>query len=160
MRAGAIRPSLQGPDASEGGNSRGAELPREVLVWALAALTQAFRIPFDEKFLAGQMPPPYEVNSMLRSNARVNCVQSIAERCRRATTIRQCICAGRNLNLLFLRQKRFLFSNFLRIVRYGRYGEPLIEPIAKAPQAASRASGFDSGYAYQHKVHELARYRA
>jgi len=65
MRAGAIRSSLQGPDASEGRNSLGAVLPREALVWALSALTQAFRIPFDEKLVTGQMPPPYGVNSIV-----------------------------------------------------------------------------------------------
>jgi hypothetical protein len=40
-------------------------LPREALVWALSALTQAFRIPFDEKLVTGQMPPPYGVNSIV-----------------------------------------------------------------------------------------------
>jgi hypothetical protein len=65
MRAGAIRSSLQGPDASEGRNSLGAVLPRAALVWALSALTQAFRIPFDEKLVTGQMPPPYGVNSIV-----------------------------------------------------------------------------------------------
>jgi subfamily B ATP-binding cassette protein HlyB/CyaB len=67
MRAGAARPSLQGPDTSEGGNSHGAVLPREALVWALSALTQAFRIPFDEKLVTGQVPPPYSANSIVRA---------------------------------------------------------------------------------------------
>lgn len=65
MRAGAIRSALQGPDASKGRNSHGAAVPREALVWALAALTQAFRIPFDEKLATGQIPPPYGVNSIV-----------------------------------------------------------------------------------------------
>ena len=64
MRAGATRPSLQGPDTSEGRNSHGAALPGDALVWALSALTQAFRIPFDGKLVTGQMPPPYRVNSI------------------------------------------------------------------------------------------------
>jgi hypothetical protein len=40
-------------------------LPREALVWVLAALTQAFHIPFEEKLVTGQMPPPYGVNSIV-----------------------------------------------------------------------------------------------
>ncbi|MEK6212280.1 MAG: hypothetical protein AABM64_18295 [Pseudomonadota bacterium] len=40
-------------------------LPREALVWVLSARTQAFRIPFDEKLVTGQMPPPYGVNSIV-----------------------------------------------------------------------------------------------
>jgi len=64
MRAGAARPSMQGPDTSEGRNSHGAVLPRDTLVWALSALTQAFGIPFDEKRVTGQMPPPYRVHSI------------------------------------------------------------------------------------------------
>ncbi len=65
MRSGAVRSSLQGPDAFEGRDSLGAVLPREALVWVLAALTQAFRIPFDEKLVAGQLPPPYAINSIV-----------------------------------------------------------------------------------------------
>jgi subfamily B ATP-binding cassette protein HlyB/CyaB len=64
MRAGATRPALQGPDTSEGRNSHGAVLPRDTLVWALSALTQAFGIPFDEKLVTGQIPPPYRVHSI------------------------------------------------------------------------------------------------
>jgi hypothetical protein len=59
MQAGATRSALQGPDASKGGNSHGAVLPRELLVRVLCALTQAFRIPFDKKPVTGQIPPPY-----------------------------------------------------------------------------------------------------
>jgi len=55
---------MQGPDTSEGRNALGAVLPREALVWVLAVLTQAYRIPFDEKLVTGQMPPPYRVNSI------------------------------------------------------------------------------------------------
>lgn len=65
MRAGAIRSSLQGPDASKGRDSLGTVLPREVLVWALSARTQPFRIPFDEKLVTGQMPPPYGINAIV-----------------------------------------------------------------------------------------------
>ena len=64
MHAGATRPSLMGADTSEGRNSHGAVLPSEMLVWALSALTQAFGIPFDEKLVTGQMPPPYRVDSI------------------------------------------------------------------------------------------------
>ena len=67
MRAGVTRPSLQGPDTLEGRNSHGAVLPSEMLVWALSALTQAFGIPFDEKLVTGQMPPPYRVRSIARA---------------------------------------------------------------------------------------------
>ncbi|HEV8645671.1 MAG TPA: hypothetical protein VGR01_08885 [Burkholderiales bacterium] len=40
-------------------------LSREAFVWALSALTQAFRIPFDEKLVTGQIPPPYGANSIV-----------------------------------------------------------------------------------------------
>jgi hypothetical protein len=52
MRAGAARSALQGPDASKGRNLLCAMLPREALVWAQSALTQAFRVPIPE--VAGQ----------------------------------------------------------------------------------------------------------
>jgi subfamily B ATP-binding cassette protein HlyB/CyaB len=38
---------------------------RKALVWALSALTQYFRIPFDEALLVGQFPPPYEKDSVV-----------------------------------------------------------------------------------------------
>lgn len=65
MRAGSIQSSLQGPDASRGRNSLGAVLPGGALVWVLSALTQAFRVPFDEKPVTGQMPPPSGGNSIV-----------------------------------------------------------------------------------------------
>ena len=37
----------------------------KALVWALSALTQYFRIPFDEALVVGQFPPPYEKDSVV-----------------------------------------------------------------------------------------------
>jgi subfamily B ATP-binding cassette protein HlyB/CyaB len=38
---------------------RAEEIGRDALVWALSALCQYFRIPFDEKLILGEIPPPY-----------------------------------------------------------------------------------------------------
>lgn len=65
MRSGSKQSSLPGPDAPEGRNSLGAVLPGAALVWALSPPTQAFRVPFDERPVTGQMPPPYGVNSIV-----------------------------------------------------------------------------------------------
>lgn len=52
---------LPGPN---GGRAQKNALDRAALVWALSALAQAFRIPFDENLVAGQMPPPYGIDSI------------------------------------------------------------------------------------------------
>lgn len=41
------------------------EIGREALVWVLSALSQYFRIPFDEKLVLGQLPPPYGHESVI-----------------------------------------------------------------------------------------------
>ena len=55
---------LQG---KRGDRARGAALDREALVWALSALSQYFRIPFDEKLAVGQVSPPYDFDSVTRA---------------------------------------------------------------------------------------------
>jgi subfamily B ATP-binding cassette protein HlyB/CyaB len=50
-----------------GRRARSDALDREVLVWVLAALSQVFRIPFDEKLLSGQFSPPYDFESVARA---------------------------------------------------------------------------------------------
>ena len=39
----------------------------EELVWVLSALSQVFRIPFDEKLILGQLSPPYDFESVTRA---------------------------------------------------------------------------------------------
>ena len=51
----------------KGGRARGAALDREALVWVLSALSQVFRIPFDEKLVTGQLSPPYDLESVARA---------------------------------------------------------------------------------------------
>ncbi len=41
------------------------EVSRDTLVWVLSALSQYFRIPFDEKLLLGQVAPPFGYGSIL-----------------------------------------------------------------------------------------------
>jgi subfamily B ATP-binding cassette protein HlyB/CyaB len=50
-----------------GDRARGTALDREALVWALSALSQYFRIPFDEKLVVGQVSPPYDFDSVTRA---------------------------------------------------------------------------------------------
>jgi subfamily B ATP-binding cassette protein HlyB/CyaB len=42
-------------------------LDSEELVWVLSALSQYFRIPFDEKLILGQLSPPYDFESVTRA---------------------------------------------------------------------------------------------
>jgi subfamily B ATP-binding cassette protein HlyB/CyaB len=41
------------------------QVGRDALVWVLSALGQYFRIPFDEKLVLGQVPPPYGHESVI-----------------------------------------------------------------------------------------------
>ena len=50
-----------------GDRARETALGREALVWALSALSQYFRIPFDEKLVVGQVSPPYDFDSVARA---------------------------------------------------------------------------------------------
>jgi subfamily B ATP-binding cassette protein HlyB/CyaB len=46
----------------------GAErIDREAVVWVLSALSQYFRIPFDERLVLGQVSPPFDCKSMVRA---------------------------------------------------------------------------------------------
>jgi len=42
-------------------------LDREALVWALSALSQYFRIPFDERLVTSQLSPSYDFESVARA---------------------------------------------------------------------------------------------
>jgi len=49
--------------------TRGKEnsLDHDALVWVLSALSQYFRIPFDEKLVVGQLSPPYDFDAVVRA---------------------------------------------------------------------------------------------
>ena len=51
----------------KGGRARGTALDRKALVWVLSALSQVFRIPFDEKLVTGQLSLPYDLESVARA---------------------------------------------------------------------------------------------
>ncbi|HEX7955220.1 MAG TPA: ABC transporter transmembrane domain-containing protein, partial [Burkholderiales bacterium] len=50
-----------------GRQTREGTLDREALAWALSALCQYFRIPFDEALAASQLSPPYDFESVARA---------------------------------------------------------------------------------------------
>jgi subfamily B ATP-binding cassette protein HlyB/CyaB len=68
---------LLGPQAAQslpagrlqqpGRRAREGALDREALAWALSALCQYFRIPFDEALAANQLAPPYDLESVARA---------------------------------------------------------------------------------------------
>ena len=49
------------------GRARRIALDREALIWVLSALSQVFRIPFDQEFLSGQLSPPYDLELVARA---------------------------------------------------------------------------------------------
>ena len=51
----------------KGGRARGPALDREALVWVLSALSQIFRIPFDEKLVTSQLAHPYDFDTVARA---------------------------------------------------------------------------------------------
>ena len=51
----------------QGERAHGDALGHEALVWALSALSQYFRIPFDERLVTGQLSPPYDFESVARA---------------------------------------------------------------------------------------------
>lgn len=51
----------------QGRRARSDALDRDALVWVLSALSQYFRIPFDEKLVTGQLSPPYDFESVARA---------------------------------------------------------------------------------------------
>ncbi len=46
---------------------KGISFDHETLIWALSALSQYFRIPFDEKLVSSQLSPPYGFDSVARA---------------------------------------------------------------------------------------------
>ena len=51
----------------QGGRAQNDVLGHEALVWVLSALSQYFRIPFDERLVTGQLSPPYDLDSVERA---------------------------------------------------------------------------------------------
>ena len=51
----------------KGGRAHEDALGHEALVWALSALSQYFRIPFDERLVTSQLSPPYDFESVARA---------------------------------------------------------------------------------------------
>ena len=51
----------------QGGRAQNDVLGHEALVWVLSALSQYFRIPFDERLVTGQLSPPYDFDSVARA---------------------------------------------------------------------------------------------
>ena len=51
----------------KGERAQGDALDHEALVWVLSALSQFFRIPFDEKLVTGQLSPPYDFDTVARA---------------------------------------------------------------------------------------------
>jgi hypothetical protein len=51
----------------KGRRAQGSALDREALVWVLSALSQYFRIPFDERLVTSQLSPPYDFESVARA---------------------------------------------------------------------------------------------
>ena len=44
--------------------SRAGALNAQAMVWALSALTQFHRLPFDPALVMGQMAPPYDLDAL------------------------------------------------------------------------------------------------
>jgi subfamily B ATP-binding cassette protein HlyB/CyaB len=63
----AVQPLPAGRLRQQGRRARSDALDREALVWVLSALSQVFRIPFDEKLITGQLSPPYDFESVVRA---------------------------------------------------------------------------------------------
>ena len=59
--------AVQGLPAEQGARAQGNSFDRDALVWVLSALSQYFRIPFDEKLVTGQLSPPYDLESVARA---------------------------------------------------------------------------------------------
>ena len=53
--------------AEQGRRAQGNALDHEALVWVLSALSQFYRIPFDEKLVTGQLAPPYDFDTVARA---------------------------------------------------------------------------------------------
>ena len=53
--------------AEERTREKGNSLDQQALVWVLSALSQYFRIPFDEKLVTSQLSPPYDFDTVVRA---------------------------------------------------------------------------------------------
>lgn len=65
----AVQPLPAGGLQQQGRRARSEALDREALVWVLSALSQYFRLPFDERLVTGQLSPPYDFESVARAAA-------------------------------------------------------------------------------------------
>jgi hypothetical protein len=63
----AVQPLPSGRLQEQGRRAKSNTLDHEALVWVLSALSQVFRIPFDERLLTGELAPPYDFESVARS---------------------------------------------------------------------------------------------
>ena len=59
--------SLPAARLQEKDRAKGIALDHEALVWVLSALSQVFRIPFDQKLVVGQLSPPYDYETAARA---------------------------------------------------------------------------------------------
>jgi len=59
--------AAQALPAEQGTRAKGNSLDHEALVWVLSALSQYFRIPFDEKLVTSQLSPPYDFDTVARA---------------------------------------------------------------------------------------------
>ena len=63
----AVQSLPSGRRQQQGRRARDEALDREALVWVLSALSQYFRIPFDERLVTSQVSPPYDFESVARA---------------------------------------------------------------------------------------------
>ncbi len=63
-RAAAIQSEPLAPGS--GGPAQDGAVGREALVWVLGALSQVFRIPFDEQLVSSQLTPPCDIDTIVR----------------------------------------------------------------------------------------------
>jgi subfamily B ATP-binding cassette protein HlyB/CyaB len=63
----AVQPLPAGRLQEQGRRAKENSLDHETLVWVLSALSQYFRIPFDEKLVTGQLSLPYDFESVARA---------------------------------------------------------------------------------------------
>ena len=62
-----VAQSPQAKGWQQGERAQSNALDREALVWVLSALSQYFRVPFDQNLLAGQLAPPYQLDTVVRA---------------------------------------------------------------------------------------------
>ncbi len=81
--------AAQVPPPNEATRVRGIPLDRETLIWALSALSQYFRIPFDDSLATSQLSPPFGFDSLERAaeslGLRTSCKALPAARLKKLT---------------------------------------------------------------------------